>query len=325
MKDSQINIYFLLGPTASGKSSVGLHLAQMMDAEIVSVDSMQVYRGMDIGTAKPTVEELKQVRHHLIDVVEASESFSAARFVELAGEAVRQINKRNKQVLAVGGTALYTKALAEGLFDGPGSNAQFRRELKDRATRVGSEVLHEELAQVDPEAASKIHPNDLRRIVRALEVFELTGEPISGFQQQFGRANPEYNSHYVCLRRKREDLHQRINGRVKEMIRAGLVDEVRGLLALPGGLSMQAAQALGYQEIIAHLSGLMSLEDTIEAIKINTRRFAKRQMTWFRRFPDVNWLDAETEDKVEDLAERARQAFEENGEELTTKARRSRR
>ncbi|NIA07383.1 MAG: tRNA (adenosine(37)-N6)-dimethylallyltransferase MiaA [Actinobacteria bacterium] len=306
-----IDVYFLLGATASGKSSVGLRLANMMEAEIVSVDSMQVYRGMDIGTAKPTSEELRQVPHHLINVVEAGESFSAAKFVELAGKAISEINERNKRVLAVGGTALYAKALAEGLFDGPGSNAQLRRELKDRATRLGPETLHNELAQVDTEAANRIHPNDLRRIVRALEVFELTGEPISSFQQQFGRANPAYNCHYVCLRRKREDLHGRINARVKEMIRAGLVDEVRGLLSGQGGLSMQARQALGYQEIIAHLSGKMDLEEAIEAIKINTRRFAKRQQTWFRRFPNVHWLDAEPEDKSEYLAGLASQAFEE--------------
>lgn len=305
MKDKAIDVYFLLGPTASGKSSAGLHLARMMGAEIVSVDSMQVYRGMDIGTAKPTAEELRQVPHHLIDVVEASESFSAARFVELAGEAIREINGRNKKVLAVGGTALYAKALAEGIFDGPGSDAQLRRELKDRAERMGTEALHNELAQVDPEAAGKIHPNDLRRIVRAMEVFELAGEPISSFQQQFGKANPAYNCHYVCLRREREDLHRRINGRVKEMIRAGLVDEVRALLDSPGGLSMQAAQALGYQEIIDNLAGKMDLEKAIEAIKIHTRQFAKRQMTWFRRFPNVFWLDCEPEDKAEDLAGRA--------------------
>ena len=311
MKDEPINIYFLLGATASGKSSVGLRLAKAMDAEIVSVDSMQVYKGMDIGTAKPTSEELRHVRHHLIDVVEPSESFSAARFVELAGKAVSDISGRSKRVLAVGGTALYAKALAEGLFDGPGSNAQLRRELKDRAGRVGSEVLHEELAQVDPEAAKRIHPNDLRRIVRALEVFELTGEPISSFQQQFGRANPAYDCRYVCLRRKREDLHGRINGRVKEMIRAGLVDEVRGLLELPGGLSMQAKQGLGYQEIIAHLAGEMELAEAIEAIKINTRRFAKRQMSWFRRFPKVRWLEAAANSDPASLAELARRAFEE--------------
>jgi tRNA dimethylallyltransferase len=310
MKDKPIDIYFLLGATASGKSSVGLRLAKMIEAEIVSVDSMQVYREMDIGTAKASSEEREQVRHHLINVVEASESFSAARFVELAGKAISEISGRSKVVLAVGGTALYAKALAEGLFDGPGSNAQFRRELKDRAARLGSEVLHEELAQVDPAAAERIHANDLRRIVRALEVFELTGEPISSFQQQFGRANPAYSCHYVCLRRTREDLHGRINARVKGMIRAGLVDEVRGLLSGPGGLSMQARQGLGYQEIIAHLGGEMELAEAIEAIKINTRRFAKRQVTWFRRFPNVHWLDAEADSDAASLAELARQAFE---------------
>lgn len=310
VSDKPIEICFLLGPTASGKSSAGLRLAEMVEGEIVSVDSMQVYRGMNIGTAKPSAEQLREVPHHLIDVVEASESFSAARFVELAGEAIGEIHGRGKRVLAVGGTALYAKALAEGLFDGPGSNAQLRRELKDRAARVGSEVLHYELAQVDPQAAEKIHRNDLRRIVRALEVFELTGAPISGLQQQFGRANPAYRCRYVCLRREREDLRSRINSRVKQMIQAGLVEEVQTLLAAAGGLSMQARQGLGYQEITAHLAGEMSLDEATERIKINTRQFAKRQMTWFRRFPNVHWLDAEADSEAEELARLAEQVFE---------------
>ena len=309
MRAKPIDIYFLLGPTASGKSTLGLHLAGMIEAEILSVDSMQVYRGMDIGTAKPTPAQLAQVPHHLIDVVEPSESFSAARFVGLAGQAITDIDRRGRRVLAVGGTALYAKALAEGLFDGPGGNTQLRRELKDRAARVGSASLHGELSQVDPASAQRIHPNDLRRIVRALEVFELTGEPISGFQQQFGKANPAYNCRYVCLCRPREDLRHRINTRVKTMIQAGLVQEVRSLLAGPGGMSAQARQALGYQEIIAYLDGQMSLPQAIEAIKIHTRRFAKRQLTWFRRFPDIFRLDAQTNESPEDLALRAGRAF----------------
>ena len=212
-------------------------------------------------------------------------------------------------MLAVGGTALYAKALAEGLFDGPGSNTQLRRGLKDRAKRVGSAVLHEELRRVDPEAAGKIHPSDLRRSVRGLEVFELTGRPISELQKQFGWANPAYRCKYVCLRREKEDLHGRINGRVKVMIEAGLVEEVQGLLAGDGGMSMQARQALGYQEIISHLAGEMSLDEAIEAIKINTRRFAKRQRTWFRRFPEVVWVDAGAQESSEELGRRCGDTF----------------
>ncbi len=309
MNDNPIDIYFLLGPTASGKSTLALHLARTIDAEILSVDSMKVYRGMDIGTAKPTALQLAQVPHHLIDVVEPSESFSAARFVDLAAKAITDIHLRSKRVLAVGGTALYAKTLAEGLFDGPGRNAQLRRELKNRAARLGSAALHHELTHVDPASAQRIHPNDLRRIVRALEVFELTAQPISSFQQQFGSPNPAYNCRYVCLRRRREDLHHRINARVKTMIQAGLVQEVRSLLAAPGTMSPQARQALGYQEIIAHLSGQTDLPHAVEAIKIHTRQFAKRQQTWFRRFPNVFWLDAQTDDNPQDLALRARTAF----------------
>lgn len=309
MSDGPIDIYFLLGATASGKSGAGLCLAKTAGAEILSVDSMQVYRGMDIGTAKATAEERRAVRHHLIDVAQPSESFSVGRFVELAEVAIRKTVGRGNLVLAVGGTALYAKALAEGLFDGPGSNAQLRRELKDRAERVGSEVLHEELRQVDPEAAQRIHPNDLRRIVRGLEVFELTGSPISELQQQFGQANPAYRCRYVCLRREKEDLHARINGRVKAMVEAGLEEEVRGLLEGEGGMSMQARQGLGYQEIISHLAGEMSLEEAVEAIKINTRHFAKRQRTWFRRFPEVVWLDAGAQESSEELGRKCGEAF----------------
>ena len=309
MSPKPIDIYFLLGPTASGKSSLGLCLAEMIQAEIISVDSMQVYRGMDIGTAKASSAQLAQVPHHLIDVVEASESFSAARFVQLASQAITEINRRCRTVLAVGGTALYAKALAEGLFVGPGSDTQLRRDLKDRAARQGSAVLHSELSRVDPAGAQRIHPNDLRRIVRALEVFELTSEPISSLQQQFGKPNPAYNCHYLCLRRSREDLHHRINARVKTMIQAGLVQEVRSLLANPAGMSIQARQALGYQEIIAHLAGETDLHHAIEAIKIHTRQFAKRQLTWFRRFVGVSWLDAQTDESPEDLVLKAREAF----------------
>lgn len=309
MSDKPINIYFLLGPTASGKSALGLCLAEMSNAEIISVDSMQVYRGMDIGTAKATPAQLAQVPHHLIDVVEPSESFSAARFAELASQAITEIDCRSRPILAVGGTALYAKALAEGLFPGPGSDLQLRQKLKDRAAREGSASLHSELSQVDPASAQRIHPNDLRRIVRALEVFQLTAEPISSLQQQFGKPNPAYNCRYLCLRRDREDLHHRINARVKTMSQLGLVQEVRSLLANPAGMSIQARQALGYQEIIAHLAGQTDLPHAIEAIKIHTRQFAKRQLTWFRRFLKVTWLDAQTDDSPEDLALRARRAF----------------
>ena len=309
MTDKPIDIYFLLGPTASGKSSLAMCLAHTIDAEILSVDSMQVYRGMDIGTAKPTPAQLAQLPHHLIDVVDACQSFSAAKFVELAASAITDIYRRHKTVLAVGGTPLYAKALAEGLFAGPGRNDKLRQQLKDRAARLGSAVLHAELAQLDPTAAQQIHPNDLRRIVRALEVFQITGKPISLFQQQFGQTNPAYNCSYICLRRSRDDLHHRINARVKDMIQAGLVDEVRALLAAPPGISPQARQALGYQEIIAHLAGQADLPDTIEAIKIHTRQFAKRQLTWFRRFPNVTWLDANPDTTPDELAPLARDAF----------------
>lgn len=285
----------LLGGTAVGKSAVALPLAERLAAEILSIDSMQVYRRMDIGTAKPTPDDRRRVRHHLIDVAEPSEAFSVARFVAAADAAIADAAARGRAVLAVAGTPLYLMALLYGLFDGPSADPAIRDRIRSRAAREGADALHAELAAVDPPAAARIHPNDLRRIERALEVFERTGRPISEQQQQWSRP-PRYSYRAIGLRRTREDQSRRINARVRQMVAAGLVDEVRGLLAEPAGLSEQAAAAVGYAEIIRHFRGELSLDETVEAIKINTRRLAKSQRTWFRRVPDVRWFDLAVSD-----------------------------
>jgi tRNA dimethylallyltransferase len=294
----------IIGPTASGKSELAMALARRTGGEILSVDSMQVYRGMDIGTAKPSAAEQREVRHHLIDLVEPNEAFTVARFVEMAdrvicrvriadqgGSVVRNADPTSAApLIATGGTPLYYKALFEGLFDGPTANAELRTRLK----ALPNAELHAKLAEVDPEAAGRIHLNDTKRLVRALEVYELTGKPITSFQTDWAAAQSRHPALWFGLLWDREALNRRINARVKSMISAGWVEETRELLARYGELSPTAAEATGYQEIIQHLHGKMSLEDAIERIKIDTRQLARRQMKWFKRFANVHWFAGET-------------------------------
>ena len=294
----------ILGVTASDKGSVGFELARRLAGELISIDSMKVYRRMDIGTAKPSVERQKQVKYHLIDVAEPSESFSVDKFLELAGSAIEQIKGTQKRVIAVGGTAMYIKALLYGLFDGPGSVPEIRQRLKAEIETVGVGQLHRRLGEIDAEAAGRIHPNDARRIIRALEVFEVTGKPISSFQQQFGSDKPLDNWRIIGLRRPKDIESRRINSRIKRMIDEGLVDEVKSLLAEEKPLSRQAGCAIGYSEIIDYLEGKMKLEEAVEKIKINTRRLAKGQRTWFKTFKEVHWLDIGEDEPAESIIER---------------------
>jgi tRNA dimethylallyltransferase len=310
MENSKLSMILILGVTASGKARLGFELARGLDGEIVSVDSMKVYRRMDIGTAKPSQEAQRQVRYHLIDVVEPSESFSVGLFLEQALAAVEDIRSRGKTVVAVGGTALYIKALLYGLFEGPGSDEQIRAELRAQAEREGLDRLHETLRGVDPEAAERISRNDAKRIIRALEVYRLTGRPISSFQKQFDAERPVHDWTILGLRREKAEESRRINARVKRMIDEGLVDEVRSLLAEDKPLSRQARCAIGYAEIIEHLEGRIGLEEAFEQIKKNTRRLAKGQRTWFKTFRGVHWIDVGPEETVEQVVERARKELD---------------
>jgi tRNA dimethylallyltransferase len=294
----------ILGVTSGGKGKLAFELAKKLDGEIISVDSMKVYRRMDIGTAKPSKDRLTEIPHHLIDVVEPSESFSVDTFLNLTEQAVKDIQSKNKPVIAVGGTAMYIKAMLYGIFEGPGTDENIRKNLKEQIASVGLEELHKKLTAVDPEAASRIHQNDEKRIIRALEVYELTGKPISSFQNQFS-AEPKSDWLVIGLQRDKDDASHRINMRVKKMVEMGLVDEVKALLAEEKPLSMQARCAIGYAEIINYLYGKDTLENAIEQIKINTRRFAKAQRTWFKTFRFVNWLDLTPDDKVEQVLDRA--------------------
>jgi tRNA dimethylallyltransferase len=277
----------VLGPTASGKSDLAMRLARAHRAEILSVDSMQVYRGMDVGTAKPTPAERAEVRHHLIDLVEPTEEFTVARFVELADAAVADARARGVPLIATGGTPLYYKALFEGLFEGPPADEELRARLREQ----GGEAMHRRLSEVDPEAAARIHANDTKRLVRALEVYELTGRPISSFQTEWTTQALRHEATWVGLSWDKDAINRRINARVRAMIAAGWVDETRALLDRFGDLGKTAGEATGYAELIAHVRGRMSLGDAVEHIKIGTRQLARRQMKWFRRWPQVRWTD----------------------------------
>ena len=273
----------LTGPTGSGKSGLALDLAGRLDAEIVCVDSMTLYRGMDIGTAKPGPADRARVPHHLLDVLDPWESASVAWWLARAAECVADIAARGRQALLVGGTALYLDAVLHGLFDGPAADEAIRRRLGEEAERDGARALHDRLAAVDPVAAGRIHANNVRRVIRALEVYELTGRPISAWQTQKGADRaPTFADRCLAIDLPRERLYERIDARVVAMFEAGLVEEVRALAALPQGLSMQAGQGLGYKELLPHLAGVITRERAVAEVQTRSRNFAKRQMTWFR-------------------------------------------
>jgi tRNA dimethylallyltransferase len=272
---------YLTGPTASGKTAVGVELARLLGAEIVALDSMTLYRGMDIGTAKPTADERAAVPHHLLDILEPHEEFSQAEYAAAARRAVDDVLARGRVPLFVGGTPLYLKTLLRGMFVGPAADWELRKRLQAEARANGPDWLHQQVAAIDPAAAAKLHANDERRLIRALEVFQLTGRPISEHQRQFDQPRAEATGRVFVLDWPREELHRRIDERVDAMLAAGLVEEIRRLTESPHVLSRTARQALGYREV---------LEGTIEAIKPRTRQFAKRQMTWFRSLEECKWI-----------------------------------
>ncbi len=286
--------WFLTGPTAAGKSAVALELARRIDAEIISLDSMAVYRRMDIGTAKPTAAERAAVPHHLIDIVDPHEEFSVAQYREAARRAVDDIRARSRQPLFVGGTPMYLKTLLRGLFAGPTADPELRQELNDFAAAAGPQGLHERLAKVDPAAAARLHPNDTRRLIRAIEVHHLSGRPISDQQREFAVSRLAGRGRVFVLNWPLPALHERINARVDAMFAAGLVDEVRGLLADEHPISRTALQAVGYREVIAFLETGGPLADTIELVKLHTRQFSKRQLTWFRSLAECRWIAADS-------------------------------
>jgi len=289
---------FIAGPTAVGKSEIALRLAEKIGGEIISVDSMQVYRGLDIGTAKPSPAERARVPHHLIDVCDLSEAFDAAQFIHRAQNAVSEIQSRNQTPIFCGGTGLYFKVYLEGLGEAPATDANVRAELE--ATSL--ESLLTELRERDPAAYEKIDKQNPRRVVRAVEVIRLTGKKFSELRAEWNMESGKQKAEkFFCFKRSSEDLHQRINIRVDEMFQRGLVAETEQLLKHGLAENKFAMQAIGYRQVVEHLSGDRDLAETIELVKIRTRQFAKRQLTWFRRHGNCEWVELQPKNSADEI------------------------
>jgi tRNA dimethylallyltransferase len=288
------NLWVIAGPTASGKSDLALWLAEKYDGEIVSADSMQVYRHMDIGTAKPTTEERAAVPHHLVDCIEPDAPYNAALYQPMARAAIEDIIRRDRQPILAGGTGLYINSVVYPLtFTEAREDSAYRDEMRAYAEKHGEQALHDKLKDIDPKAAAKLHPHDVKRVIRALEIRHLTGEG-SGEYRKAVEASPLYGARMAGITMERSRLYERINDRVDAMFDAGLVDEVKMLLDRGCRSGMICMQGLGYKEIIEYLDGRCDYETAVNTIKMRTRRFAKRQLTWFRRDKNIRWFDAES-------------------------------
>jgi tRNA dimethylallyltransferase len=282
-------VVVILGPTAVGKSDLALELAARIGGEIINADSQQVYRFMDIGTGKPSSAERERVRHHVIDVVNPDEEFNAAMFCRLAAEAIWQIQQRNHRVVVCGGTGLYLKALTRGLFGGPGQDSELRHKLQKEIDEVGLGPLYQRLVDIDPTVASSIHPNDRQRTIRALEVFQLTGKPLSQWQGEHAFQEQPYEVLKIGLNRERTELYDLINRRSERMVQDGLLEEVRTLAGKGYHLDLKPLRSVGYRHMGQVLQGVQDMPDALEEMKQETRRLAKRQLTWFRGDPDILW------------------------------------
>ena len=301
---ARIKVGFIVGPTGSGKTSLAMKVAERLGAEIVNADSRQLYIGMDIGTAKPSADERARVPHHLIDVRMPDQPLDVAEFVAMARTAIVDVARRGRHALVVGGSGFYLRALRGGIFEGPAASEPIRRELEQIAAERGIPFLHDELTKVDPPSASRIQRNDLYRIVRALEVFRITGIPIGVHQQRHAFAQREFDTTMIALELPRAQLYDAINARFDAMIAGGFVEEVRELLERGYSPERSPLSTIGYREVAAFVRGEMTLEAAVELAKRKTRQFAKRQLTWFRHEPEVTWVDASH------AAEQAQMLFE---------------
>jgi len=289
--DVKPRLIVIVGPTAVGKTELAIRLAHECDGEVISADSMQVYRFMDIGTAKPTVEERSLVHHHLIDVVNPDEQFNAAIFIEMARKIIRELHSRRKPIFVVGGTGLYVRALLGGLFKGPDADQGLRKTYRQELAQFGKEYLHEKLKEKDREAARQIDKNDVVRIIRALEVMELSGESIVRKQQDHGFDDRLYECTKIGLTAERSRIYERIDQRTDNMMRGGFVEEVRNLLSMGYRETLKPMQSLGYKHMVKYIKGSYTLDDALRIIKRDTRHFAKRQMTWFSKDQEIVWLN----------------------------------
>lgn len=303
--NSNNNLLILLGPTGVGKTDISIKLAQKVpDIELISADSMQIYKYMDIGTAKPDVNILKIIKHHMIDIVNPSDNFDVIKYSKLANNVILEVIQRGKIPILVGGSGLYISSLINPLFNGPVKNSQYRKKLEEEAKIHGNKFLHDKLFKIDSESASKIEINDLRRIIRALEVYKSTGKNISYLQKNNFNKNVKLKYHIIGLKRNRENLYQRINLRVDKMIDNGLISEVKMLREMGYKEDLNSMQGLGYKQINKLLNGTYTQEEAIDLIKIETRHYAKRQMTWFKnKIKNVEWIDLDKYSEKELISE----------------------
>jgi tRNA dimethylallyltransferase len=297
-------LLIITGPTAVGKSEMALGLGAAMGAEIINADSQQVYRYMDIGTGKPSAAERERVRHHLIDVVDPNDEFNAAIFRKLSSAAIADIESRAKRVIVCGGTGLYLKALTKGLFNGPAQDLALREALNSEADQSGLAALYQRLERVDPAAAARIHPHDRQRIVRALEVFALTGKPVTEWQKEHAFGERAFETLVVGLQRERAELYHAINERCEQMVAAGLMDEVRQLIDRGYGLDLKPLQSIGYRHMGFVLEGKLARDEATALMKRDTRRLAKRQLTWFRADQEIVWFHPDQKKELRGAAER---------------------
>lgn len=291
MKGKKPKLLVILGPTASGKSALGMDIARELNAEIVSADSLQVYRYFDIGTAKPTPSDQQLVKHHMIDIIDPAQEFNAGMFREHASSATRYLHKQGVNMIVAGGTYLYVKILLSGLIDGIPSDKDIRADIKKENSALGTEHLYKKLQSVDPEAAENIHSNDYVRVERALEVYYLTGQRISELQSRHGFSESSYEFLKIGIKVQREALRVKIDERVEDMLRRGFVEEVRGIRDMGYASDIKAMQSIGYKHINQYLDNEISLDQAIELIKRDTKRFAKRQMTWLRGDSEITWFE----------------------------------
>lgn len=296
------NIVVICGPTAAGKTEIGIELARRFDGEIVNADSGQVWRGFDIGTAKANLKERLGIPHHLIDVANPDERFDAARYVELADRAISDIAGRGRRPFVVGGTGMYIRMLVHGLCASPPRDEDFRAELEGEIRLCGAKALHDRLCAVDPESARKIHPNDRARIIRALEIHHLAGEPASHLRAMHGFSERRYDALKIGLNVDRAQLYRRIDSRVDDMMREGLLDEIRSLLKEYDG-DCQPFRAVGYKELVDHIKGNLTLGEAVRLAKRNSRRFAKRQLTWFKADAEVRWFEPGKQQEIAAVVE----------------------
>ena len=297
------NLIVIVGPTAVGKTEIGIKLAEKIGGEIISADSRQVYRFMDIGTAKPTPDDCRRIPHYMIDVVNPNEDYTAADYSRGARKAIEKIFGKGKIPLLVGGSGLYIRAVIDGIFPGPGENPEVREKLEITAEKFGLASLYRKLSEVDPTAASRIHPNDKRRIIRALEVYEATGKPISALQESAKTEGAAYNPVMIGLNRQREELYRRIDERVDSIFQCGFIEEVESLLKKGYEESLISMEALGYREVIRFLRGEINLDEVKIKVKRNTHHYARRQLTWFRKDRGITWFNMESGEKPEQIAD----------------------